>query len=329
MPVDGLPFAVEGALNNLLSTSHVSSWKIQGNGRNATIVLKLCENRQGVMADQLSNTQVYYKKKPPSHVQRDRERAEEFHTERQRQANKRDNIEQDTIHDMDIFVDCRTNLQTDEEGEQLRPMTEKREGVAQETSVNFPLTSEPTKTAQKEDNRPTILTQQVREVKATYTENPSRPKADSSCHIKARVVPDYIEEAERHIEERNMNLKEINNRLDRATKRMRYNFKDKERNREFQFIKLTTNPSTGKQEIVAGTDDYLFLSEVDDTSKKKLIIKNPHVMYMCNDEIRLSAIRRVGTDIDHSSYQQQINQLNLDLQTLNNFMKNYLSLYLV
>ena len=75
MPVTGLPIAVEGALNNLLTASHVSSWKLQGNGKSTTLILKFIDNEQGAMADQHSSI-ISYKKKSSGQIRREKQRAE-------------------------------------------------------------------------------------------------------------------------------------------------------------------------------------------------------------------------------------------------------------
>ena len=80
MPVNGLPIAVEGALNSLLTASHVSSWKLQGQGTYTTLVLRFKENEEGAMAD---TANVYYKKKSKGQIQREKERAEEYRKSKQ------------------------------------------------------------------------------------------------------------------------------------------------------------------------------------------------------------------------------------------------------
>ena len=93
MPVNGLAFAVVGALNNLMINGYVTSWRIHGHGTTATLVLKFSENGQGVMADQL--TFKHYKKKPHSQVKRDQIRSETYHSEKQEtKETKKDSTKQ-------------------------------------------------------------------------------------------------------------------------------------------------------------------------------------------------------------------------------------------
>ena len=81
MPVSGLPVAVEKTLSSLLEDNAVSSWKVVGEGDNTVVVLRLKPANPSLsttMADPVVNraSQVqYYRRKPPSQVRRDIERA--------------------------------------------------------------------------------------------------------------------------------------------------------------------------------------------------------------------------------------------------------------
>ena len=135
--VNGLPFAVEGALNNLLSTSYVTSWKIQGHGQTTTIDIKMFDE-QGVMAE---NSTVQYKKKPPSQVRRDRQRTEDFrHAGLQKEENerkeeemetkKKDQEKKNTEEELDTIQE-RRRVKTDLE---YRPTTSDKEQTTESTS---------------------------------------------------------------------------------------------------------------------------------------------------------------------------------------------------
>eukprot|EP00745_Piridium_sociabile_P024463 TRINITY_DN3871_c0_g2_i2.p1 TRINITY_DN3871_c0_g2~~TRINITY_DN3871_c0_g2_i2.p1 ORF type:complete len:303 (-),score=53.62 TRINITY_DN3871_c0_g2_i2:237-1145(-) len=85
MPVTGLPAAVETTLSALLAENSVSSWKIAGEGVNTVVVLRLKPVDPEVTTTNMAaepvlnrNTQVqYYRRKPPSQVRRDQERAKQ------------------------------------------------------------------------------------------------------------------------------------------------------------------------------------------------------------------------------------------------------------
>ena len=73
MPVEGLPSAAESVLNALLKDHHETSFKLEGRGKSNIFVLRLTPfDRTAIAA---VNT-VTYKKKPPSQLRRDRQRAE-------------------------------------------------------------------------------------------------------------------------------------------------------------------------------------------------------------------------------------------------------------
>ena len=83
MPVTGFPATLERTLSALMVDNTISSWKVAGEGDNTTIVLRLkpvCgpATSTASMADPVLNreTQVqYYRRKPPSQIRRDKERA--------------------------------------------------------------------------------------------------------------------------------------------------------------------------------------------------------------------------------------------------------------
>lgn len=84
MPVVGLPTAAEISLQALLNTAAVSSFKIVGDGRNLTFVLRLqtcdSENNTCAATDNYRPTATpihqAFRKKPPSQVRRDKQRAQ-------------------------------------------------------------------------------------------------------------------------------------------------------------------------------------------------------------------------------------------------------------
>ncbi len=81
MPVDGLPRTLETILNTLLQDNTLSSFKIQGKGKQTCVVLRLSPPAHPKDAEQgqsssHSDTAVY-RRKCPSQVARDRRRAEQ------------------------------------------------------------------------------------------------------------------------------------------------------------------------------------------------------------------------------------------------------------
>ena len=69
MPVEGLPSTLEAFLNSMLHVNTLSSFKIDSRGDNTAIVLRFTGQ-----PCQSANT---YRKKPPSQIQRDRNRAQQ------------------------------------------------------------------------------------------------------------------------------------------------------------------------------------------------------------------------------------------------------------
>eukprot|EP00745_Piridium_sociabile_P042767 TRINITY_DN865_c0_g1_i1.p1 TRINITY_DN865_c0_g1~~TRINITY_DN865_c0_g1_i1.p1 ORF type:complete len:303 (+),score=67.47 TRINITY_DN865_c0_g1_i1:174-1082(+) len=92
MPVTGLPVTLEKTLTALLTDNTVSSWKIAGESDNTVVVLRLRPATQvstTTMADPVLNrrTQVeYFRKKAPSQVRRDQQRARQQQQRRQEQV---------------------------------------------------------------------------------------------------------------------------------------------------------------------------------------------------------------------------------------------------
>ena len=74
MPVVGLPIALELSLTSMLEQNILSSWKITGGNIFGTVTLhfKMANNPEPTSSDQ--PVTVHYRKKPPSHVNRDRKR---------------------------------------------------------------------------------------------------------------------------------------------------------------------------------------------------------------------------------------------------------------
>ena len=81
MPVTGLPAAVESALNTLMATNYVTSWKIAAEGRKAVFILRLCSDQASDRPQAPDSVHHTYRKKPPSQIRRDHARAAKWRTE--------------------------------------------------------------------------------------------------------------------------------------------------------------------------------------------------------------------------------------------------------
>ena len=90
-----LPIALDVTLKALLSCHSVQSWKIATEGQNPTVILRLRPETQKRACQDGAHSidTVAFKRKPPSQIQRDRRRAEEFYNYRQR----RDHVENTTV----------------------------------------------------------------------------------------------------------------------------------------------------------------------------------------------------------------------------------------
>ena len=71
MPVTGLPLAAEMALNALIGQNMLSSWRISGGNKFATVTLRFHMDK-GDNIDMVQSVQ--YRKKTPSQIARDRKR---------------------------------------------------------------------------------------------------------------------------------------------------------------------------------------------------------------------------------------------------------------
>ena len=84
-----IPKALDTVLKALLSDHSISSWKVAAEGQNPTIVLRLCPRREpnvyqdGVRID----TSAVYRRKPPSQINRDKRRMDNFRNGNNRVAN--------------------------------------------------------------------------------------------------------------------------------------------------------------------------------------------------------------------------------------------------
>ena len=324
MPVIGLPFAVEGALNNLLTTSFVTSWKIQGFGRKSTIVINMVDE-QGVMADR--NT-VQYKRKPPSQIRRDRERTETFQQERHRSEDN--NQQEDKYMETDGINE---NTSTQKQEEKIDQEQEKRKNKTDENSLSLPTdkTASVKKTTAKETTQQSQASAASRPIPQTSSNSVSqhretRSDEKSQDEEKKPEPPHFssnIEEAAFHLNQNNLDPDRITQRLEICSKWMKINFKNKERNTGFMAVKRYVD-SDGIEELVGNTDDYIFSYQADNMSKKTFLFKHNHHSYQTEEEIRLIQILMKGPPIDPLHYQKQLQVMNKDLDAVNEFMYRYL-----
>ena len=86
MPLSGLPVAVNGVLTDLQEQA-LTSWKVVGDTTVTVVVLRFSPADPATIAtSQPDHSQVTFRKKPPSQVQRDCKRAEERQKARADQA---------------------------------------------------------------------------------------------------------------------------------------------------------------------------------------------------------------------------------------------------
>lgn len=79
MPVNGLPLAVESALESLLKVNKLSTWKITGGENHVAVTLRF--NMADIGVAGMDNT-VTYKKIPPSQARRNMQRREKWFRDR-------------------------------------------------------------------------------------------------------------------------------------------------------------------------------------------------------------------------------------------------------
>ena len=104
-----LPKALDDVLKALLSGHSISSWKVVADGQNPTIVLRLCPKRvpnvcqDGVRVD----TTTAYRRKPPSQINRDKRRMNDF-------IHRNDRVEKQSVHVSESA--CRPTLPVKDNG---------------------------------------------------------------------------------------------------------------------------------------------------------------------------------------------------------------------
>ena len=171
MPVTGLPIAVEGALNNLLTASHVSSWKLQGNGKSTTLVLKFIDNEEGAMADQHSPSRsISYKKKSSGQIRREKLRAEEYFKEKQQKDKYATDREQKQKEETDVDKETKNKS----ENSRSRPTIEQKE----ETNLENTLA---------EDKGTNVLTAQLDKLSEDNLKRAIRPTTESETDEKDKM----------------------------------------------------------------------------------------------------------------------------------------------
>lgn len=87
MPVVGLPSTLESMLNAALEDMCLSSFKIEGRGRQTVITLRLADKISS-QPPPVGDSSTSYRRKGPSQLKRDRRRAEEYRTNRDKQASE-------------------------------------------------------------------------------------------------------------------------------------------------------------------------------------------------------------------------------------------------
>ena len=86
-----LPRALDTVLKALLSDHSIFSWKVAAEGHNPTIVLRLCPRREPNMYQdgvRVADTLAVYRRKPPSQINRDRRRMNDFKLRNDRVVNQ-------------------------------------------------------------------------------------------------------------------------------------------------------------------------------------------------------------------------------------------------
>ena len=327
MPVTGLPIAVEGALNNLLTASHVSSWKLQGNGKSTTLMLKFIDNSEGAMADQNNSSNISYKKKSSGQIRREKLRAEEYFKEKQQKDKFGTDKEQKSETKEETDMDTKRKNRC--ENSRNRPTSEKRE----ETNL------ENTLAESTESKGTNVLKVQLDKFSEDNTKRASRPITVSETGEKDKVHQQQgptqqsftpsksVDEAAKRVNQRHFQHQEIENQLKKFSIRMKKMFVDKERNSCFKYVK--TYSEDNLEEIFAETDDFLFKYQSDDVKKKIFIVKNSSHWYRSGEEERMMHIFLEPTVpwMETEKRQAEFKEMELDLLVLKDFIRLCLSHY--
>ena len=87
MAVRGPPTTAEAVLTTLLVDNHVTSWKVAAEGQTSVFVLRLTSNHE---QPAIANTTGQWRRKPPSQLRRDQQRADKRRKQVGQVANKQD-----------------------------------------------------------------------------------------------------------------------------------------------------------------------------------------------------------------------------------------------
>ena len=326
MPVCGLPCAVEGALSNLLNAGQVTTWRIQGQGNTTTLTLKFRENEEGAMDDLPRN--VHYRKKSKGQVTRDKRRTEDFHATREKNIEEKETVEDLAEKEKEVNLDRPITSET--EMTVSRPTTEtKREVEISSESVSPEIGSVTTQQPElaspmqisTEDALNTLVSQQLQQ------ESQTQEKEKQQLHsVRSTFIPSKTRsEAEQRLEERNFEPDNIASQINKMSIRMKRLFKSTERNNKFDYV-CTANFSDSSDDIVAETDDFVFCCQTAGENKKVFIVKNSDRYRSVEEELLLEVVR-TRKRIDYDKFKTKLDDMQMDLLLINDFIKIHLSGY--
>ena len=321
MPVFGLPCAVEGALNNLISAGQITTWRIQGQGNATTLTLKFRENEEGAMADQPKN--VYYKKKSRRQIKRDQKRTEEYHSSQDQRKEPAEDMEKEKEETLTESVQaCESEVSTNRPIE-VAVIEEKKQSTTAPTETVFDTTTqqanEPSHQAAQNSVRPSLTPllktkAEERKTQSQHSDTPVRPTFTASISTS---------ELENRLTERNYNPKIVSNQLDCKSIRMKKLFISPNRNNKFEYI-CSVNHSGDSEDIVAETDDFLFCCQTEGEKKKLFIVKNASMYRDIQEELLLESVR-TQPPIDQEKFKTKLDEMKTDLCVLTEFARNHLS----
>ena len=320
MPVIGLPIAVEGALNNLLTSSHISSWKLQGQGKFSTLVLKFIDNdEEGIMADK-QPVNIFYKKKSQGQIRKEKQRAYEYREKQQQKQSL-----STSVQEQDYKKDGRNTDSSKEEQSTVRPTNKEKDKEEKVSEVKEASFSAP---ATHKSDETTLLNKCVTS-RLTNVDNTPEPVATEKEHSQVPVTQSCnldlhhqpclsLEDAKNKLKARYYEPEMISQQVRKMSMRMKKQYVDKERNTKLSFV--CAYEQDGIEELVAETDDYLLRYWSDDVKKKTFIVKNSS-MYRMKEEEQLMHIIWEGPLVNREHYTQQLQEMTKDLLLITKYIQ--------
>ena len=286
MPVTGLPAAVESALNTLLDTNHVTSWKITGESNSSVVIIRLSQHDTDDVTDINSRRQTHtWRKKPPAQVRRDADRARKW----RREVGLCDN---DICNEIgqDSVVDHNASSETSNRPTQLS------------TNTSNDTTALPPDARASRSEVPASSKQTHGSVNNTATvHRPTTTKMQECARAEAKAL------------ERDYNVENVKDTLLLLRPELKRKIADQRRNRRLNNI--VTFSSRGKEQLIAESDDFIFCYDCESATTLNYAFKgDPNEM--TEEELQWMTRLQCQQPISRSRHRAECDHITEDLQAL-------------